>query len=160
MLLLGVRVKCRVAQVGLVTILALVVSAINIIFAASSASGLLEAFVLVTIVLAIIGHFLMIVELGILTALQSLLIVGQRWHGLLTGDLCMNLVRSLSELLQIWHITHSLHLALHRHDLLHRKGSLLQASVVKRCVLVLQLVGGVHGVRGKIVGLHYNVLAR
>jgi len=123
--LFGVCVKRRVAQVGFVTILAFVVSAIDIVFAASSTSGLLEAFVLITLILAIIGDFLMIVELGILTALQSLLIVGQGRHGLLTGDLGLNLVLSLSELLQIGHFTHSLHLANHWHDLLHRKGCLL-----------------------------------
>ncbi len=48
MLLLRVSVECRITEVGFVTVLALVVSSINIVLAATTATRFFKAFVLVS----------------------------------------------------------------------------------------------------------------
>lgn len=92
MLLFGVSVKRRVAQVGFVAVLALVVSPIDIIFAAASTSSLLKPLILVAIGLPIIGGLFAVIKLRVSSFLVFLLHLGLRRHGLLSRGLWLNLV--------------------------------------------------------------------
>ena len=69
-------VESRIAEVGLVAVLAFVVSAIDIVFTPSAASSLFETFVGIAIALAIVTSLSMVFEFGVLVFRYFLLLLG------------------------------------------------------------------------------------
>jgi len=138
-----------------------VVSTIDIILAATTASRFLEAFILVAIALTIVTTCVGVAELLVVVIGQLALLLAGEGHWLLGCGLLLRLVGSLGELLQIRDFVDPLHGVGHLHGLLLHIVLLLLLHVrvhghvlLGVLVLLLLLVHVVGVWEVVVVGLH------